>query len=414
MLPIAVMAGSMCAQTHLPYLGLVGGFAVFVGGVLVVALRSQRRAPDRGAGVARSRRWVLGSVVPGAALWTPTVVDQVAGTGNLTKIVESFSGETDEPAVGLVRGAQQVLDTVDPRWLVWGSDPIWASFEIGWNLTAALLVGSWAASVLVARWIGHRRLFRLHVVLAVSLALGVVSASRVYGLMWDYLFLWLRGISMLMVVATAWTLLAAARRWLATPSLGRVRVAVVPAVAVVALAGSLAASADNLDAEPARADLGGVLGDLSADTVASLDSGELLGGGRDGRYLVRWADPVTIGSQGIGLVNELDRAGFDVGVDESFGVGATRHRVLDATDATALVQLATGSASRRGRPATTPPGWPTSTVAPRPSGPSSTASRRPWASGCWPSGAMTWPLSGRPTCSPPRSTPMSPTTCATT
>lgn len=162
--------------------------------------------------------------------------------------------------------------------------------------------------------------------------------------MWDYLFLWLRGISMLMVVATAWTLLAAARRWLATPSLGRVRVAVVPAVAVVALAGSLAASADNLDAEPARADLGGVLGDLSADTVASLDSGELLGGGRDGRYLVRWADPVTIGSQGIGLVNELDRAGFDVGVDESFGVGATRHRVLDATDATALVQLATGSA----------------------------------------------------------------------
>lgn len=150
MLPIAVMAGSMCAQTHLPYLGLVGGFAVFVGGVLVVALRSQRRAPDRGAGVARSRRWVLGSVVPGAALWTPTVVDQVAGTGNLTKIVESFSGETDEPAVGLVRGAQQVLDTVDPRWLVWGSDPIWASFEIGWNLTAALLVGSWAASVLVA------------------------------------------------------------------------------------------------------------------------------------------------------------------------------------------------------------------------------------------------------------------------
>ncbi len=59
---------------------------------------------------------------------------------------------------------------------------------------------------------------------------------------------------------------------------------------------------------------------------------------------MRWADPVTIGSQGIGLVNELDRAGFDVGVDESFGVGATRHRVLDTSDATALVQLATGSA----------------------------------------------------------------------
>lgn len=343
MLPIAVGAGSMCAQTHLPYLGLVGGFGAFVGVVLVVALRSQRRGPDR-AGLARSRRWVLASAVLGAALWTPTVIDQVAGTGNLTKIVESFTGETDEPAVGLVRGGQQVLHTLDPLWLVRGTDPSGASFETGWNLTAALLVVAWAGSMAVAWRIGHRRLFRLHVVLTISLVLGLVSASRIYGVLWHYLFLWLGAISMLMVVATAWTLLSAARGRVAPTVRRRVGTMVLPTVALVALAASVAASVDNLDAEPARADLGGVLGDLSADTVASLDSGELLGGGRDGRYLVRWADPVTIGSQGIGLLNELDRAGFDVGVDESFGVGATRHRVLDTADATALVQLATGSA----------------------------------------------------------------------
>ena len=47
MLVVAVVAGSFCAQTHLPYLGLVGGMVAFT--VAAIALRAflARRDPDR-------------------------------------------------------------------------------------------------------------------------------------------------------------------------------------------------------------------------------------------------------------------------------------------------------------------------------------------------------------------------------
>jgi hypothetical protein len=41
-------------------------------------------------------------------------------------------------------------------------------------------------------------------------------------------------------------------------------------------------------------------------------------------------------------MNELDRRGFDIGVLEIFGPGATRYRVIDPADATGVVHLAIG------------------------------------------------------------------------
>ncbi len=74
LLPVAVVAGSLCAQTHIPYVGLVGGLVL----VVVVSLVRQHRrttdgdaAPARsGAGPARAR----GSV---PLLWLPVVVQQL-------------------------------------------------------------------------------------------------------------------------------------------------------------------------------------------------------------------------------------------------------------------------------------------------------------------------------------------------
>jgi hypothetical protein len=79
-----------------------------------------------------------------------------------------------------------------------------------------------------------------------------------------------------------------------------------------------------------------------APTAAALDDGVGAADGRTGRYLVMFDDAVAIGSQGYGLLNELERRGFDVGMDPGFAVIVTRHRVLDAVDATARVVLATG------------------------------------------------------------------------
>src|SRR5690606_12839379 len=67
-------------------------------------------------------------------------------------------------------------------------------------------------------------------------------------------------------------------------------------------------------------------------------------GGRDGRYLVTWTDPVAIGATGFGLLLELERQGFDVGVPEFHATGAVPHRVLELDEATAEVHLAVGSA----------------------------------------------------------------------
>ena len=67
-------------------------------------------------------------------------------------------------------------------------------------------------------------------------------------------------------------------------------------------------------------------------------------GGRDGRYLVTWTDPVAIGAPGFGLLLELERQGFDVGVTEAYGTGAVEHRVMGLDEATGQVDLVIGQA----------------------------------------------------------------------
>jgi hypothetical protein len=62
-----------------------------------------------------------------------------------------------------------------------------------------------------------------------------------------------------------------------------------------------------------------------------------------GPYLVTWLpDAEAIGSAGFGLLNELDRRGFDVRAGEAFRPGATRYHVIDDRTPTLEVHLATG------------------------------------------------------------------------
>ena len=160
-----------------------------------------------------------------------------------------------------------------------------------------------------------------------------------FGDLWYYLFLWCWGLAMLMLVALAWTIalylkpeLGAERKvWLRPAAFG------LGVVLLVGYAGSAAIT--NRDVQPSRPDLSENLGVLATQTSAALSSGQYPGGGKDGRYIVRWSDPITIGSQGIGLVNELERDGFRVGVDKGFGPGAVRWRVLPERKATGVVQL---------------------------------------------------------------------------
>jgi len=83
------------------------------------------------------------------------------------------------------------------------------------------------------------------------------------------------------------------------------------------------------------------LGALTPPTVAALR--QLEEGGQKGTWLVTWLpEPQDIGAEGYGLLNELDRRGFDVRADQSFRPGATRYHVIDDRTPTLEVHLATG------------------------------------------------------------------------
>jgi len=88
--------------------------------------------------------------------------------------------------------------------------------------------------------------------------------------------------------------------------------------------------------------LGTTVGELLQPTIDALDAGTGAADGRDGHYVVQWNDAYFFGSQGFALVNELERAGFDVGMYEPWHVPVTQHRVIPYDQATAELVMATG------------------------------------------------------------------------
>jgi len=78
-----------------------------------------------------------------------------------------------------------------------------------------------------------------------------------------------------------------------------------------------------------------VLAELVPSTAEALE--------RDQRYVVTWDDSFYIGSQGYGLVSDLERLGFDVGVPNTWRVPVTHHRVVPFDEADGRVHLAVGA-----------------------------------------------------------------------
>ena len=86
-----------------------------------------------------------------------------------------------------------------------------------------------------------------------------------------------------------------------------------PAMLAVAIVFTLTFAFNAAYAKVPNPPLSRTLGQLVTPTARALASGSVPGGGRHGRYLVTWTDPVAIGTQGFGLMNELERRGFTVG-----------------------------------------------------------------------------------------------------
>lgn len=350
-LPVLVVAASLAAQTHLPYTGLAGGLTMLV--LVAVAVRGARR-PGIRRGVLR---WLFGAAALGGVLWLPPVLDQISPPawtdGNLRLIADSMLTPEDDP-VGAGDAVSVALRHLDVRGFVVpggggidGGDGalLETSFDAdGSVVVGAMVLGVWAAAAgwTVAQGRRQRELLVLHGVVAVALGLGLVSVSRIYGKVWYYLTLWAWGTTAVLLLATGLTAVAGLKPRLAARQRAVARrVGGGAMVAVVAVA-SGAFAIDAADAPTPDATLSVVLAGLVPDTVAAIAAGDGPAVGPDGRYLVTWNDAYYFGSQGFGLVSELERHGVDASAAPTWRVPATRHRIIEPAEADATVALATG------------------------------------------------------------------------
>ena len=368
MLPVAVFAASFCMQTHVSYLGLVGGLAALC--AVALGVRAHRLRGDRAA-VRRVARWAGISLALGVVLWLPTLIDQITGDpGNASIVFDHFRDPEDDP-IGLDRGGELFGVHLNLWRLLAGQHAISGSVVPG-----VLLVVVWLAAA-VATWrlpvraaesqaepqaepvpvdeaaaaasaVGRaglaaarrRPLLRLHAVVAVALVLGLISSTRILGFVWFYLTLWAWTIAMLAAVAIAWTVVVmAGERVSLRPVAARAGMGL---VAVVLVAWTAMFSLDAIDAEPTQADYSAMVGEFTGAVTAAIDEGRVEGGGPGGRYLLTWTDGVNLGSTGYGLLAELERRGYDVGVIGAHGPGARPHRVMPVASATAEVHVSVG------------------------------------------------------------------------
>ena len=341
MIVVVAAVGSLCAQTHMPYLGLCGG----MGGVsaLAVAVAWWRHPARRNEA---QRAFGLAVLVAGV-LWLPPVIDQVRHTpGNLSMLSDYFRNPPESP-VGAAEGVRLALRQLNVFRLLggaFGDDGFVtrAGFRLDGSVVPGLLVlVVWLGCVVLAWHRRHRVLLALDGTLAAAFVLGAFSMGRIFGKVWYYLTLWAWTTTWLITAAIVWTVVVELRHRL--PDRRRwVRLAGAAVVAVVGVGSFTALTVEAFGVLAPEQHLSDTLRAVVGPTADALDGGAGLATGHDGTYLVTWNDAANFGSQGYGLVNELERRGFDVGVPDTWRVPVTRQRVLAVGRATAEIRLATG------------------------------------------------------------------------
>ena len=335
-LPLAVVGASMAAQTHVPYLGLCLG----MGAVAVAGMAWRWRTTDDPDERRTIVRWGAVGLALAAALWGVLLVDQATNDpGNLSMLWEHFTDPPEEP-VGIGEGVELLLRHLDVTSFLGGTEADLGSLaqqsgDAGGSVLPGLVVlALWSAAAVVALRRGHALLDRLNVVVGAGLVLGAYSMSRIFGKVWYYLMLWqwaTTGLLLLSVLWTAW-LLVGRPEWSRHLTTGFVAVAVVASAVL---------TVDAADAQPPAPQLSEVLAEIVPPAAERLDQGD--------RYLVTWDDSFYIGSQGYGVVSELERRGFDAGALDPWRVPITHHRVYAPDEVDGEVHLAVGAFVERWR-----------------------------------------------------------------
>ena len=343
LLPVAALTGSFCAQTEVAYLGLCAGLGLLAVGVAGWRARQQRADPRA---LRQFARWVLLAGIVTVLVWIPPVVQQITTSrGNLSVLFDYFGSPPESP-VGLMEGLKVLLSHLNPVTPVTHALVPTASntdVTIGSVVPGSVLLGLFVMSAVVAWRLRLRPLLELHAVIGATLVLGLISISRIFGILWYYLVLWAWGVDILVVIAIGWTAAVLVGRRLRDSQRQRARAGSRAALAAAALVFTILFAVEAAGTEFPTPRLSRTLAAVVNPTVNALERRPGPTGGRAGRYLVTFGDGASLGAQGFGLMNELEREGFTIGAPEFYRGEVTPHRVLSAENADAVVHLSIGS-----------------------------------------------------------------------
>ena len=319
----AVIVGSYCLQCH-------AGYAVLVVGALVASIAVWVRdecptTESKFLGISQSWSKIRSGLFLGSfallVVWSPVFIDQWRRSpGNLSILWEHFVTPS-EPTLSLSM-AVQVIATQFNLFGLWLSGPGVDAPAEGWAryIGCLLLIGLWVWCTWKVKQTKQATMLRWQIMMAGFALLGSFSILRIFGPYYEYTVRWFWILSVLTAITSIFFLV---RTYQVLEKLRRSRVSMRTLVAGAAvLVSSLLVMSSLQTAD--RVKLPGktesrILADLIPEVSPKLS--------HDEKYLLRMYDPYTLNATGFGSVLELERQGFDIGVEAFQAAAGLPHRV---------------------------------------------------------------------------------------
>lgn len=326
-LPAAAFCGFFAVQCHTGYALLVAGALAAM--VVLVALQWRR---ERDGKILRAWWITVGVTV---LMWLPPVVDQLRREpGNLRVLWHHFTARTEPDGtprafVGIGAAVKAFAGQIAlPGPWIRGDfrQPTETPNVVGLIVAVAVITGSVVLLIRQREADQRSMLIRLFILLGGLSVVGIVSTSRVFGEFYDYVIRWWWLIAAWIFLACALVLIRRVRTDVVVGG------ALVVAVLMSGLAIADAAGYENPGQRNSR-----IVGGIDAIIRPKLDP--------DARYLLRWSDPATLGGVPFGILLDLEKHGFTVGVDSGSAAGSLPHRVVPEESANAVLWAVLGDAN---------------------------------------------------------------------
>lgn len=319
-LPVLVGAGSFAVQTHVAYAPLVVATMLWGLGWLGWRLRGAER---------RGGLWLpllssLGIVV---VAWAPVVWDQVAGSGNLGRLLRYF-GRSDRSVVGVQWAFSVAADLLTP----WGLFAILQNPPLLVRKASALMLlvplAGTGLGLLVALRAGMGSVAMLMGLITTLLLVSIAAVASIDGAPWMYLFVWLWVVGLVLWSA----LFGLVGRLLASRADGGMRR--LPGGALIAIACLAAVASMRIAAVPFDQPIESRAIDvLAAAAVRSLPPGTAVSIRQVGGWPAIWS----------GVAVELVKAGHPLIVPPQHGSRCGEHRTGDPRASPNQLMVAVGA-----------------------------------------------------------------------